>query len=100
MLWEKGHKFINFLFRKVINNVTKIDDIRQVNIKQLFRQRNGLSLIKNVDLSCIKNSFFLPLHGVQLRVQSVSEELNFGLESLLDIGVDAGAIVVVFCFVE
>lgn len=86
--------------RKVVNDVVKIYYIFQVHFQQLLGHYESLPLVENVDLCSIKNSFFLPLHRVQLCVEAVSEQLDFGLEGLLDVAVSAGAVVVVFGLVE
>ena len=48
----------------------------------------------------IKHQIFLSLDGVELGLEAIGEKLNFGFESLLDVSIDAGAVVVIFCLVE
>lgn len=74
----------------------QINDICQVNLEKPFGKDDVLSVKSDDELSCIKGQFFLPFDGMQIGWgKCICLLLDFGLEGLLDVGVDPGAVVVV-----
>jgi hypothetical protein len=100
LLRKERHQLVNFLLREILDNIAKIDNFLQIDIEQFFGKWYDLPLMQNIHLSCIKDSIFLAVHGVQLLGDAFGKRLNFYLERFLDIAVHPGAVVVVLGFVE